>query len=199
MTRSDAALKVSGTGSYAVDVALGGMLHAKVLRSPHAHALVKKIDTTLAEAAPGVRAVLTRRDLLDAEACDLWASQDARLRMPDQPLVASHSYGYFIKDQPILALDRVRCIGDPVVAVAADTELDAARALALVQVDYEPLGAVTDFDEALADGAPELFEEAPLAMTPKYGQGASGGTRPRPNVCYRFGYETGDPNRVRSL
>ena len=193
MTRSDAALKVSGTARYAVDVALGGMLHAKVLHSPHAHALVTRIDTTEAEAAPGVRAVLTRRDLLDADACERWASQDARLYMPKRPLAASHSYGYFIKDQPILALDRVRCIGDPVVAIAADTELDAARALSLVTVDYEPLPAVTDFDEALADGAPELFPEAPLAMTPKYGQGASGGARPRTNVCYRFGYETGDP------
>lgn len=193
MTRSDAALKVSGTAPYAVDVILGGMLHAKVLRSPHAHALVTRIDTSDAEAAPGVRAVLTRRDLLDADACERWAGQDARLHMPPQPLVESHSYGYFIKDQPILALDRVRCIGDPVVAIAADTELDAARALALVRVDYEPLPAVTGFDEALAPGAAELFGDAPLAMTPKYGQGASGGTRPRPNVCYRFGYETGDP------
>lgn len=193
MTRSDAALKVSGTGSYAVDVALGGMLHAKVLRSPHAHALVTRIDTTGAEAAHGVRAVLTRRDVLDADGCERWAGQDARLHMPQRPLVASHSYGYFIKDQPILALDRVRCIGDPVVAIAADTELDAARALALVRVEYVPLPAVTSFDEALASGAPELFPEAPLAMTPKYGQGASGGARPRPNVCYRFGYETGEP------
>ena len=193
MTRSDAALKVSGTAPYAVDVTLGGMLHAKVLRSPHAHALVTRIDTTEAEAAPGVRAVLTRRDLLDADTCERWAGQDARLCMPQRPLVASHSYGYFIKDQPILALDRVRCVGDPVVAIAADTELDAARALALVKVDYEPLPAVTDFDEALAPGAAELFPDAPLAMTPKYGQGASGGARPRRNVCYRFGYETGDP------
>lgn len=193
MTRSDASLKVSGTAPYAVDVALAGMLHAKVLRSPHAHALVSRIDTTAAERAPGVRAVLTRRDLLDGEHRDRWAAADLQHRPSDAPLVASHSYGYFIKDQPILALDRVRCIGDPVVAIAAETELDAARALSLVQVTYEPLPAVTNFDEALADGAPVIFPEAPLGMTPAYGQGASGGARPRPNVCYRFGYETGDP------
>lgn len=193
MTRSDASLKVTGTAPYAVDVALSGMLHAKVLRSPHAHALVTRIDTAAAEQAPGVRAVLTRRDLLDGEHRDRWAAADLQHRPSDAPLVAAHSYGYFIKDQPILALDRVRCIGDPVVAIAAETELDAARALSLVQITYEPLPAVTNFDEALAAGAPEIFPEAPLGMTPAYGQGASGGARPRPNVCYRFGYETGDP------
>ena len=193
MTRSDASLKVSGTAPYAVDVALAGMLHAKVLRSPHAHALVTRIDTTAAEQAPGVRAVLTRRDLLEGEHRDRWAAGDVEHRPSNAPLVASHSYGYFIKDQPVLALERVRCIGDPVVAIAAETELDAARALSLVQVAYEPLPAVTNFDEALAPGAPEIFPEAPLGMTPAYGQGASGGARPRPNVCYRFGYETGDP------
>ena len=193
MTRSDAAAKVSGTAPYAVDVALGGMLHAKVLRSPHPHALVTRINTVAAEHAPGVRAVLTRRDLLDADLRDRWAVADRHHRPTRAPLVASPSYGYFIKDQPILALDRVRYVGDAVVAIAADTELEAARALELVQVDYEPLPTVADFDAALADGAPELFPEAPLAMTPAYGQGASGGTRPRPNVCYRFGYETGDP------
>ena len=193
MTRLDASLKVTGTAPYAVDVALAGMLHAKVLRSPHAHALVTRIDTAAAEQAPGVRAVLTRRDLLDDEHRDRWAAGDLQHRASDAPLVAAHSYGYFIKDQPILALDRVRCIGDPVVAVAAETELDAARALSLVQVTYEPLPAVANFDEALANGAPEIFPEAPLGMMPAYGQGASGGARPRPNVCYRFGYETGDP------
>ena len=192
MTRSDAAAKVSGTAPYAVDVALDGMLHAKVLRSPHPHALVTRIDTVAASGAPGVRAVLTRRDLLGGELRDRWAANDLEHRPLKSPLVASHSYGYFIKDQPILALDRVRYVGDAVVAVAADTELEAARALELVQIDYEPLPAVTDFDAALADGAPEIFPEAPLGMTPVYGQGASGGARPRPNVCYRFGYQTGD-------
>jgi CO/xanthine dehydrogenase Mo-binding subunit len=193
MTRSDASLKVTGTAPYAVDVTLPGMLHAKVLRSPHAHALVTRIDTTAAERAPGVRAVLTRHDLLDGEHRERWGGDDVRLQPSGAAVVAAHSYGYFIKDQPILALDRVRCIGDPVVAIAAETELDAARALSLVEVTYEPLPAVTSFDEALAEGAPELFPEAPLGMTPAYGQGASGGARPRPNVCYRFGYETGDP------
>ena len=193
MTRSDASPKVAGSGRYAVDVALPGMLHAKVLRSPHPHALVTRVDASAAERSPGVRAVLTRLDLLGADDRERWAAQDASATEGTHgPLVAAHSYGYFIKDQPILALDRVRCIGDPVVAVAADTELDAARALSLVEVEYEPLSAAADFDDALAAEAPELFPEPPLAMTPAYGQGASGGTRPRRNVCYRFGYETGD-------
>ena len=193
MTRADAVGKVSGTAPYAVDVVLDGMLHAKVLRSPHPHALVTRIDTVAASRSPGVRAVLTRRDLLNDELRERWAADDVDQRPSEPPLVASHSYGYFIKDQPILALDRVRYVGDAVVAIAADTELEAARALELVQVDYEPQPTVANFDAALADGAPELFPEAPLGMTPLYGQGASGGARPRPNVCYRFGYETGDP------
>ncbi|WP_428120181.1 xanthine dehydrogenase family protein molybdopterin-binding subunit [Candidatus Poriferisodalis sp.] len=193
MTRSDAAAKVSGTAPYAVDVAITGMLHAKVLRSPHPHALVTRIDTVEAEQTPGVRAILTRRDLLDTELRERWAGGDVQHRPADRPLVASHSYGYFVKDQPILALDRVRYVGDSVVAIAADTELAAARALSRVKVHYKLLPPVADFDAALADNAPEIFPEAPLAMTPVYGQGASGGTRPRPNVCYRFAYETGDP------
>ncbi|MEM7096289.1 MAG: xanthine dehydrogenase family protein molybdopterin-binding subunit [Actinomycetota bacterium] len=172
MTRVDAAAKVTGTAGYTVDVDLPGMLHAKVLRSPHAHALVRSIDVEAAAAAPGVRAVLTRDDLI-------------------APLVASASYGYFIKDQPILALDRVRYIGDPVVAIAATTEREAVAALELVRVEYEPLDAPSTIDEALADGAPELFPEAPLGIVPAYGQGASGALRPAPNVCYRFAYETG--------
>ena len=168
--RVDAAAKVTGTARYTVDVELPGMLHAKVLRSPHAHALVRSIDVTAAATAPGVRAVLTRDDLAD---------------------VASPSYGYFIKDQPILALDRVRYIGDPVVAIAADTERQAVEALELVEVDYEPLSTVATIDEALADGAAELFPDAPLGIVPSYGQGASGELRPRANVCFRFAFETG--------
>lgn len=170
--RVDAHQKVTGTADYTVDVELPGMLHAKVLRSPHAHALVRSIDVSAAAHAPGVRAVLTRDDLV-------------------APQVASASYGYFIKDQPILALDRVRHVGDPVVAVAADTERQAVEALELVDIDYELLEAPLSIDDALADEAPELFPEAPLGIVPGYGQGASGELRPLPNVCYRFAYRTG--------
>ncbi|MEL7207226.1 MAG: xanthine dehydrogenase family protein molybdopterin-binding subunit [Actinomycetota bacterium] len=174
--RVDATEKVTGTALYTVDVDLPGLLCAKVLRSPHAHALVTAVDATAAREAPGVHAVLTGADLLAGHG---------------PGAVAAHSYGYFIKDQPILALDRVRYIGDPVVAVAAETEAQAVAALELVTVDYEPLEAPATISQSLADEAPELFPEAPMGLVPGYGQGASGQLRPQPNVCYRFAYETG--------
>ena len=100
LPRTDAVPKATGSATYAVDVRFPGMLHAKVLRSPHAHARVVSIDAVDARTMPGVHAVLTR-DELDG---------------------LSPVYGYFIKDQPIVAIDKVRYIGDVVAAVAAETE-----------------------------------------------------------------------------
>lgn len=169
--RKDAVEKVSGRAEYAVDVELPGMLHAKALRSPRAHALIKRIDVSKARQAPGVRAVLTHADI---------------------PAHFMPVYGYFIKDQPIVAIDRVRYIGDIVCAVAADTEAQAASALALVEVDYEDLPHAITIEEGLARDAEDLFPVAPFGVTPTYGQGASGQIRPRKNVCYEFDYRTGD-------
>ncbi|GAA4601119.1 xanthine dehydrogenase family protein molybdopterin-binding subunit [Actinoallomurus liliacearum] len=167
--RGDAAPKVTGGARYSADVRLPGMLHAKVLRSPHAHARVVSVDPTRARALNGVHAVLTRDDLGGL----------------------SPTYGYFVKDQPVVAIDRVRYVGDVVAAVAAVDERVALRALELIDVVYEPLPAVPDIDAALAADAPELFEEAPPGVVPPYGTGASGRLRPRRNVCYEFRYETG--------
>ena len=171
--RKDAWEKVTGRAQYSTDMTQPGMLHAKVLRSPHAHARVVSIDASAARAMPGVHAVLTRDELDDSVA---------------------PTYGYFIKDQPIVAIDNVRYEGDTVAAVAAIDEATANRALATIQVEYEPLPAVPDIESALAEDAPELFEEAPMGIVPGYGQGASGALRPRKNVCYRFSYETGTPD-----
>lgn len=168
--RTDADEKVAGKAVYTVDVTLPGMLHAKVLRSPHGHARIVSIDASAARTMPGVHAVLTRDELAD-------------IKMP--------VYGYFIKDQPIVATDKVRYEGDIVAAVAADDEAAANRALAAIEVTYEPLPAAADIEAALADDAAELFEEAPIGIVPGYGKGASGELRPRKNVCYRFSYETG--------
>ena len=169
--RKDAIEKVTGRAVYATDIVQPGMLHAKVLRSPHAHALIKRIDVSRAKRARGVRAVLTHTDI---------------------PTHFMAVYGYFIKDQPLVAVDRVRYIGDIVCAVAADTEVDAAAALALIDVEYERLPIIGTIEQALAEGAAELFPHAPLAMAPAYGTGASGALRPRRNVCYQFNYTTGD-------
>ena len=168
-SRVDAPAKVTGTARYTADVRLPGMLHAKVLRSRHAHARLISVDASRARAVPGVHAVLTR-DELDGIA---------------------PGYGYFVKDQPVVARDNVRYVGDVVAAVAAVDEATALRALGLIDVAYQPLPAVPDVDAALADGAPILFEEAPPGIVPPYGTGASALLRPRPNVCYEFRYETG--------
>jgi CO/xanthine dehydrogenase Mo-binding subunit len=169
--RKDAVDKVSGRAEYTVDIALPGMLHAKVLRSPRAHALIKRLDVTKARQAPGVRAVLQHSDI---------------------PAHFMPVYGFFIKDQPIVAVDRVRYIGDIVCAVAADTEAEAAAALALVEVDYEDLPLAVTIEAALAEDAEELFPAVPFGVMPTYGQGASGRMRPHKNVCYEFDYRTGD-------
>lgn len=171
LPRKDAVDKVCGRADYTVDVALPGMLHAKVLRSSCAHALIARLDVERARNAPGVRAVLTHTDI---------------------PAHFMPVYGYFIKDQPIVAVDRVRYIGDIICAIAADTEAQAAAALALVEVDYQALPLAVTVEDALADDAEELFPVAPVAVMPTYGQGASGRMRPRKNVCFEFDYRTGD-------
>jgi CO/xanthine dehydrogenase Mo-binding subunit len=173
LRRRDALDKVTGRALYTVDVKRPGMLHAKVLRSPRAHARVISVDAAEARSMPGVHAVLTRDELT-----------------PELMPV----YGYFIKDQSIVAADRVRYEGDIVAAVGAETEGDAVRALEKIRVEYEDLPVVGTIEEALAEDAPELFEEAPIGNVPPYGKGASGALRPRRNVCYRFAYETGSPD-----
>jgi len=170
VSRADAVPKTTGAATYTVDVSFPGMLHAKVLRSPHAHARLVSIDASKARSMPGVHAVATRDDLNGL----------------------NPTYGYFIKDMPIVAIDKVRYIGDTVAAVAAETELQAIAALERITVEYEILPVVATVDEAMADAAPELFEDEPMGIVPAYGQGASGARRLGRNNCYRFSYETGD-------
>ncbi len=129
VARDDAIDKVTGAARYTHDLALPGMLHAAVLTSPHASARILKIDTSAAEALPGVRAILTGDGLC-------------------------YRLGLYLQDKCILARGVVRYQGEPVVAVAADT-LDAAReACRLVEVEYEPLEAVLDPRDALKEDAP---------------------------------------------
>lgn len=169
LPRKDAVPKTTGTATYTVDISFPGMLHAKVLRSPHAHARVTRVDASAAETMPGVHAVLTRDDLGDV----------------------NPTYGYFIKDQPIVAIDKVRYIGDAVAAVAAETEVQAVAALEKIIVEYAPLPVVANIPDAMDESAPELFEDEPMGIVPAYGQGASGARRLGRNNCYRFSYETG--------
>lgn len=134
MYRVDGREKVTGTVGYTVNMELPGMLHAKVLRSELPHARLVKVDASKAEALPGVIAVLTRDDLRNGDI---------------EPY-----YGPVIRDQPIVAIDKVRYVGDPIAAVAAINEDIAAEALELIEVEYEELPAVFDAYEAAQPGAP---------------------------------------------
>lgn len=128
--------KVLGRALYSGDLKMAGMLHAKVLRSPHAHARIVRVDTDAARALPGVYAVLT--------------GNDTPTRMT----------GIHHKEHRILATHKVRFIGEEVVAVVAGDEEIARDALDLVRVEYEELPVVTDTSEALRAGAIEVHENS---------------------------------------
>src|ERR1051325_5796088 len=127
--------KVTGKTKYAADLPFEGLLWAKVLRSPLPHARIVKIDTSRAQALPGVHAVLTGQDL------------------------AGVFVGTRLKDQPVLVSDRVRFVGDGIAAVAADTEEIAEEALSVIDVEYEELPVVTDPVAALDASAPLIHED----------------------------------------
>lgn len=133
--RKDAREIVTGSSKYLNDLKFIDLLHGKILRSPHPHALIKKIDKKKALALPGVRAVLTWEDVPD------WKGGTPRsTRILDR---------------------KVRYVGDAVAIVAADTEERAKEALRHIKVDYEVLAAVFDMEKALAPGAPQLYEDFP--------------------------------------
>ncbi len=140
--RLDAPSKVSGRLRYAGDMVMPGMVHMQVLRSPHAHALIKSIDVSAAEALPGVACVVTADDVPGED-----------------------GFGVFVHDQPIMARGRVRYVGEAVAAVAAEDVLTARKALSLIKVEYEELPAVNDPEEAMKPGAPVLHDYAPDNVT----------------------------------
>ena len=168
--RADGRDKVTGTGLYTGDLKLPGMLYGKVLRSPFAHAKIKRIDSRKAEAMPGVFAVLTRENLN----------------------VAEKLYGPYVKDQPVVALDKVRYAGDVVAAVAALDERAATAALAGFDIEYEELPVVAGIDDALREGAPLVHETQEGRKSPDFGAGASHIVHENSNVCFHFRYERGD-------
>ena len=133
LPRRDAAGIVSGTTPFMDDLKFQNLLYGRVLRSPHAHANIRKIDKSKAEALPGVKAVVTWEDIPD------WRGGTPRI---------------------VRVLDKkVRYMGDAVALVAATSERIAEEALGLIEVDYEVLPAVFDIDSALKPDAPLLYEE----------------------------------------
>ena len=138
--RRDARDIVTGAVQYLDDLKFQNLLHGKVLRSPYAHAYIRKIDKTKAEKLPGVKAVLTWEDIPD------WKGGTPRnVRILDH---------------------KVRYVGDAVALVAAVTDDIAEQALSLIDVEYEVLPAVFDIDSALAPGAPLVYDEFPNNILP---------------------------------
>jgi len=136
--RVDGPAKIRGWAQYTADIELPGMVYAKVLRSIYPHARLVRVDASKAEKFPGVVAVLTRNDLKEKSAY----------------------YGPVVKDQPVVAMDRVRYVGEVIAAVAAEGRDIAEEALDLIEVEYEPLPAVFDPVEAMKPEAPILHKES---------------------------------------
>jgi len=166
--RHDGADKVTGRAQYSADTHLPGLLHARVLRSPHAHARIKSIDTTQARSLPGVKAVITAADF--AQLPSTGADQ-----------------GFYFTCCNVMAKDKVLYKGHAVAAVAAGDLHVAEAALDLIEVDYEVLPSVFDAAEAMKPDAPVLHDNLPAPAlvadeTPRYG----------PNVANHFVFELGD-------
>ena len=139
--RPDGPEKVTGQVQYVADIKARGLLHAKLLRSPHAHARIVRIDTSKARALPGVRAVLTAADI-----------PELKRKAPTR----AHA---------VLAIDRVMFVGHPVAAVAADEPAIAEEALDLIEVEYEVLPAAVDPLQSMQPGAPPVAEAGTEADT----------------------------------
>jgi len=139
----DGTEKVTGSGKYTFDVVLPNMLYGKVLRSPHPHARILKIDTRRAKRLVGVKAVVTGKDTLGRKQ-GIWR------RFPE------------LCDEEIICREKVRYIGDAVAAVAAIDEDTAEEALDLIDVEYEPLPAVFDPMDAIKEDAPQIHEGVEL-------------------------------------
>lgn len=144
LIRKDGDSKITGSAQFVADVSLPGMLHGKILRSTYSHARIKNIDISAAERMTGVRGVITGSDA-------------------PKPM---RGWGAFVQDQTPLAVDKVRYVGEEVAAVAATDPDIAELALEAIVVEYEPLPAVYDVEEAAAPDAPLIHEdrESNIAM-----------------------------------
>jgi CO/xanthine dehydrogenase Mo-binding subunit len=167
----DAQERVSGRINYVLNVELPGMLYGKILRSPFPHARLGQVDASRAERLAGVSAVLTRRDF-------------------GATAGFNGKYGRVFRDQTVVALDKVRFVGDPVAAVAAANEEIAAEALSLIDVEYEELPAVFDEEEALKPTAPLVHDPRPeqQPVFSKLIQDLPAGS----NLCSHFKLRHGD-------
>ena len=170
--RLDYETKVTGRAQYLADMSVPGMCHGKILRSPYPHARIKRIDTSKAQKVPGVMAVLTRDDILHDEGIEPY-------------------YGPVFKDQTIVAVEKVRHVGDPVAAVAALTVDAAEEALKLIEVDYEELPAVLNVHDAIRQNPILVHEKVRI---PESGFADLAELKPidGTNICTHFRLNRGD-------
>ncbi|GAC1313377.1 MAG: xanthine dehydrogenase family protein molybdopterin-binding subunit [Chloroflexota bacterium] len=159
-TRLDALDKTTGTARYASDLALPGMLVGMIVRSDRPHARIRSIDMSAAESLPGVAAIVSSAD-------------------------APGAYGEVIKDQNAFAVDRVRYIGEPIAAIAADSAATARSAAELIRVEYEELPAVFDPLSALEADAPLIHPDAARYAAPSV-------LARKGNLCSRVTLNMGD-------
>ena len=165
MPRMGGEERVTGAGIYGIDLALPNALHGGILRSHHAHARIVSIDTNEARSLPGVHTVVTAADAPDVK------------------------YGRSTMDRYILAKDKVRFMGDPVAAVAAESQAILKQALKKIKVVYEPLPVVVDTEEAMKPSAPTLHEDVPLPANLPQGAQVK-------NVFSYMGVHIGDPDKA---
>jgi len=170
--RVDGVEKVTGAAKFTGDLAIAGMLEAKVLRSSLPHAVIESIDITKALSVPGVVAILTRDDLTDIDPY----------------------YGNCLRDRAVVAINKVRFVGEPIAVVAAESGLDAEEALSLIDVRYRELLCVPDIDAALAEGAPLLHEQQSGAG--EFHEVAGVGESFGANICHRERFVKGDPDKA---
>jgi len=160
--RIDAIEKVTGKALYATDIKIQGMLYGKVLRSPLSHAKILNVDISRAQKLPGVKVVVTGKDLI-------------------------RRYGTCIQDQPYYCFDKVRYIGDPVAGVAAIDSDIAEEALELIKVDYEELPPALDPVKAMEPGSPLVHEDLENYWHGPHYFPVSGS-----NICNHFKLRRGD-------
>lgn len=171
LPRSDGLRKVTGTATYVPNLEREGMAHAVLVRSTRPHARIRAIDPNRARALPGVLAVVTGEDVTRMPGVDPWL-------------------GPAFRDQPVLAIERVRFIGEPVAAVVALDRETALAAADLVVTDYEDLPAVFGVLEAAAPGAPLVHDE--FKPSKAFADLAHLAGRAATNVCYHYKLRRGD-------
>ncbi len=170
--RPDGVDKVTGRAKFGADLNLPGMLHGRTVRSPHAHARIISIDTSRAEALPGVKAVVTGADFPALDQAEFFSGREAQVNFVDM-------------SKNVMARDKVLYDGHIVASVAATSAAVAAQAADLIEVEYEVLPHVIDVVEAMADDAPILHDDL-----------FTDGVSPKPdkpsNVAKRMQFTLGD-------